>query len=121
VAEVINVIGEVKDKTAVIIDDIIDTAGTVVSASRALDKKGAKEVIICASHGLLSGEAVKKIKGCPAEKVVLLDTISLSKEKRIAKIEIISTAPLLANVIKRIHLGKSLGALFTWEKKIVAM
>ncbi len=120
-AEVFRVIGDVKGKTAIIIDDIIDTAGTVAEASRALKRKGTKDVLICATHCLLSGDACQKLIKCPASEIILLDTVPLPKEKKIAKVKVISFAPLLANVIKRIHQGKSLGALFTWEKKEVAL
>lgn len=120
-AEVLRVIGEVKGKTAIIIDDIIDTAGTITEAARALKQKGAAEIIICATHGLLTGDACQRLKKCPASQVLLLDTVHLPKEKKIAKIKVLSLAPLLAKVIKRIHQGKSLGALFTWEKKEVVL
>ncbi|HUW22109.1 MAG TPA: ribose-phosphate pyrophosphokinase [Candidatus Bathyarchaeia archaeon] len=120
-AQVLNVIGDVEGKTAILIDDIIDTAGTVVEIARALKEKGAREVIICTTHGLLSGDACRRLRGSAASKILLLDTLPLAKEKKIDKIEIISLAPLLAEVIRRIHLGKSLGALFTWEKKEVVL
>ncbi|RJR25271.1 ribose-phosphate pyrophosphokinase [Candidatus Microgenomates bacterium] len=119
--EITFIIGDVKDKTAVIVDDMIDTAGTVANVAHEIKKKGAKEIIICASHGILSGEAVKKLEKSPASKVLLLDTIDIPKEKIIPKMEIISIAPLLAKVIKRIHTGKSLGELFKWEEKEVAL
>ena len=120
-SEVVRIIGEVKGKTAVIIDDIIDTAGTVTQAACALKQKGAKEIIICATHALLSDDGCQKLEKCPASQVLLLDTIHLPKEKKIAKIKVLSLAPLLAKVIKRIHQGKSLGALFTWEQKEVIL
>jgi len=120
-SEVLNVIGEVKNKTAIILDDIIDTAGTVTKAAQVLKKKGAKEVLIYATHGLLSSDACQKLKKCPASQILFLDTIPIPKEKRISKIKILSLAPLLAKTIKRIHQGRSLGALFTWEKKETAL
>jgi ribose-phosphate pyrophosphokinase len=116
-AEILNLIGEVKGKTAVVIDDIIDTAGTITQVAQVLKKEGAKKVIICATHGLLSKDACQKLEKSPASEVLLLDTLPLPKEKKTAKIKILSLAPLLAKVIKRIHRGWSLGALFTWEKK----
>jgi len=116
-AEIMRVVGNIKGKTAIIFDDIIDTAGTISNAAQALKAKGAKEVIICATHGLLSSNASQKLEQCPASQVLLLDTVPLDKEKKIAKIKVLSLAPLLAKVIKRIHQGKSLGALFTWEDK----
>jgi len=120
-AEVLRVIGEVKGKTAVIVDDIINTARTIASAACAIKQKGALEIILCATHGLLSGDACQKLEKCPASQVLLLDTVHLPKEKKIAKIKVLSLAPLLAKVIKRIHQGKSLGSLFTWEEKEVAL
>ncbi|PJE69060.1 ribose-phosphate pyrophosphokinase [Candidatus Shapirobacteria bacterium CG10_big_fil_rev_8_21_14_0_10_38_14] len=120
-AEVSHVIGEVKGKTAVILDDIIDTAGTVAEVSEILKQGGATEVIVCVTHALLSGDACQKLARCPASQILLLDTLPLPKEKKLAKIKVISLAPLLAKVIKRIHQGCSLGALFTWEKKEVIL
>lgn len=120
-SEAMKIIGDVKGKTAVIIDDIIDTAGTVAEASRTLKQKGAKEIIICATHALLSGDACQKLAKSPTSQVLLLDTVPIPKEKIIKKMKIISLTPLLAKVIKRIHQGRSLGALFTWEKKEVAL
>lgn len=119
--EVTHIIGEVKNKTSVILDDMIDTAGTVTNVAHEIKRKGAKDVIICASHGLLNGEAPQKLNECPASKVILLDTINIPKEKIIPKMELISIAPLLAKVIKRIHTGKSLGELFKWEEKETAL
>lgn len=118
--EVTYIIGEVKNKTAVIVDDMIDTAGTVTNVAHEIKKKGAKDILICASHGLLSNDAAQKLDKCPASKIILLDTIDIPKEKVIPKMEIISVAPLLAKVIKRIHTGKSLGELFKWEEKETA-
>lgn len=119
--EVLTIIGKVKGKTAVIVDDIIDTAGTITNAVRALKQKGAAEIIVCATHGLLSGDACQELKKCPASQILILDTVHLPKEKKIAKIKVLSLAPLLAKVIKRIHKEKSLGALFTWEEKEIAL
>lgn len=119
--EIMNVVGDVSGKTAVILDDIIDTAGTITTAASVLKDKGAKKVIICATHALLSGNAVEKLKKSPASQVLLLDSIPIPKEKRIAKMAIISLAPLMAKVIKSVHTGKSLGKLFTWEEKEMAL
>lgn len=116
-AETLEIIGEVKNKTAVIIDDLIDTSGTIVSIAYRLKQLGAKEIIICATHGLLSGDAVEKLNQCPASQVLLLDTLPLPKKSQFKKLKVISMAKLLAKIIKRIHTGKSLGELFTWEEK----
>ena len=120
-AEVLNVIGKIRGKIVVMIDDVIDTAGTVAKIAYALKDQGAKKIIICCTHGLLSADACLKLKNCPASQILLLDTIPLAKEKKIAKIETISVAPLLAKVINRVHRNRSLGALFTWERREVAL
>lgn len=121
VCEITFVIGEVKNKTAIIIDEMIDTGGTVANASDILKEKGAKEVIICATHALLNGEACLKLQNCKADKIMLLDTLFIPKEKQIKKMTQLSIAPLLAKVINRIHLEKSLGSLFKWEEKQTAL
>lgn len=120
-SEVTFIVGEVKNKIAVILDDMIDTGGTICNVAQVLKDNGAKEVVICATHALLSGEASEKLEKCPASKILFLDTVAISKEKKITKIEELTLAPLLAKVIKRIHLGKSLGALFKWEEKEMAL
>lgn len=99
----------------------IKTLGTVTEAAGALKKEGAKEIILCATHGLLSGNACQKLEKCPASCVLLLDTVPLPSEKKLPKIKVLSLAPLLAKVIKRIHHGRSLGALFTWEEKEIVL
>ncbi len=115
-SEVTFIIGEVKNKTAVILDDIIDTAGTVTDVAELLKKQNASQIIICGTHGLLNGNAIEKLKSCPASEVILTDTVPIDKDRIIDKIKIISFAPVLAKVIKRIHEGKSLGELFIWDK-----
>jgi len=115
-AEILTIIGEVKGKTAAIIDDVVDTGGTICGVAKALKDQGAKEIIICATHGLLSGDAVKNLKSSVVSKILFTDTLPIPKEKMISKIEVISLAKLLSKVIRRIHSGRSLGALFTWEK-----
>lgn len=117
VAEVTHVVGEVEGKTAVVLEDIIDTGGSMVAVSEVLKKYGAKKVIICATHALMSGKAKENLEDCPAEKVLVLDTVPVAKEKRFEKLEILSIAPLMAKVIKRIHKDMSLGELFTWEDR----
>lgn len=118
-SEVTYVIGEVKNKKAIIVDDIIDTAGTACEVAKTLKQKGAKEIILCATHGLLSDPAEKRLQKSPVKKIILLDTVPLNNHRKLKKIKIISIAPLLSKVIKRIHQEQSLGALFTWEKKVV--
>lgn len=119
-AEVVRVIGDVAGKVVVINDDIIDTGGTITEAARVLAEQGAKEIILCATHALLSGPAPERLRDCPASKVLLLDTVPIPEEKRIEKMEVLSLAPMLSRVIKRIHYGDSLGELFTWEREIAS-
>jgi ribose-phosphate pyrophosphokinase len=113
VSEVVNLIGEVKGKDCIIIDDIIDTAGTLCGAAQALAEKGAKKVVACASHGVLSGPAVQRIAESPLAEVVVTDTIPLSDEaKACPKIKQLSIARLLGEAIKRIHSSDSVSSLF---------
>jgi ribose-phosphate pyrophosphokinase len=116
-SEVAHVVGEVEGKTAILIDDIIDTGGSICQAANTDKEFGAKEVIICATHALLSGEASKNLDDCAASKVILLDSVPIAKEKRIKKMKIVSLAPLLSQIIYRVHKEKSLGELFRWEKQ----
>ncbi|MFH0874902.1 MAG: ribose-phosphate pyrophosphokinase [archaeon] len=110
--EVMTVIGEVKGMNAIIIDDIIDTGGTITGAAAALKQKGAKDVYICATHPVLSSPASKILQECAAKEVIVTDTIPISPEKQFAKLKVISIAPLMAQVIQRIHSNDSLGELF---------
>jgi ribose-phosphate pyrophosphokinase len=113
VSEVVNLIGEVKGKDCIIIDDIIDTAGTLVGAAQALADKGARRVVACATHGVLSGPAVQRIAGSPLAEVVVSDSIALSDEARAcSKIKQLSIARLLGEAIKRIHSSDSVSSLF---------
>ncbi len=116
-AEVAHVVGDVKGKTAVLMDDIIDTAGSITAAAEAIKEHGAKKVIICATHALLSGPALKRLEKCPAEKIILLDTIPLAEEKRLAKMEVLPLDFLWAEIIECINQGKSLGKLFDKQEK----
>jgi ribose-phosphate pyrophosphokinase len=113
VAEVMHLIGDVKDKTAIILDDMIDTAGTLTQAARALKEHGAKTIYACATHGVLSGPAIDRINESDLEKVVITDTVPLGeKEARTDKIKVLSVAELLAEAIRRIHQDESVSSLF---------
>jgi len=116
-SEVAHLVGDVKGKTAVLIDDIIDTGGSICGAADTVKQFGAKEIIICATHALLNGEASKNLEKCSATKVMLLDSVPIPKEKRIKKMEIISLAILLSKIIYRVHNEESLGQLFRWEEQ----
>jgi len=111
-SEVMEVIGDVSGKTAVLVDDIIDTAGTMVQAAEAVLARGAKKVYACATHGVLSGPAIERISRSPIHQVVLTNTIPLQEEKRIDKITVLSIAPLFAEAISRIHSDHSVSILF---------
>ena len=112
-SQVMNVIGEVKDKTCVIVDDIIDSGGTIVNAAKALKDRGAKEVYVYITHGVLSGEAVKKIKNSVIKNLVITDTIdNAQKIKNNNKIEVLSIASLMSEAIKRIANSNSVSDLF---------
>jgi ribose-phosphate pyrophosphokinase len=115
--EVAHIVGEVKGKTAIIIDDMVDTAGSICAAADMVSKFGAKEVIVCATHALLNGKAKENLENCSASKVIFLDSIPIPKENKIKKMKIISLAPLLSKIIHRIHTERSLGELFKWEEQ----
>ncbi|PIR18101.1 MAG: phosphoribosylpyrophosphate synthetase [Deltaproteobacteria bacterium CG11_big_fil_rev_8_21_14_0_20_49_13] len=110
VSEVMNVVGDVNDRTAVIVDDMIDTGGTLVKAAESLIKNGAKAVYACATHGVLSGGAHEKIEGSCLAGVAITNSIPLSGKS--SKIKVLSVAPLLGEAIKRIHQADSVSSLF---------
>jgi ribose-phosphate pyrophosphokinase len=112
-SDVVNLIGEVKGKDCIIIDDIIDTAGTLCGAAHALADKGARRIVACATHGVLSGPAVQRIAESPLAEVVVTDSIPLPEAaKTCAKIRQVSIAKLLGEAIKRIHSSDSVSSLF---------
>ena len=98
-----NIIGDIKDKRVILVDDMIDTAGTITHGAKALKERGAKEVFACCTHGVLSGPAIERIQESPISELVVLDTIPLPEEKRIDKLKILSVAPIFAEAIKRIY------------------
>ena len=112
-SEVVNVIGEVKNKVCIIVDDIIDSGGTVVNAAKMLKAKGAKEIHVYITHGVLSGEAVKRIKSSPIKNLVITDTIDNSKKvNNIKNIQILTISNLLGEALKRISNSTSVSDLF---------
>ena len=112
-SQVMNVIGNVKNKVCILTDDIIDSGGTIVNAADALMKRGAKEVHVYATHGVFSGEAVKKIKNSKIKNLVITDSIDISdKLKKVGNIEVLSISILLAEAIKRISNSTSVSDLF---------
>ena len=111
-AEVSHLIGDLEGKDVLIIDDMIDTAGTTVSAAQAAMDKGAKSVIAVATHGVLSDPAIDRLKEAPIKELIITDTISVKKEKQLPKMKIVSVANVFGEAIKRIHNGESVSALF---------
>lgn len=112
VSEVMNVIGDIEGKDVVLVDDIIDTAGSMTKAAEVLKEFGANRVYACCSHAVLSGPAIERIENSVIEKLVVTDTIPLSEEKKIDKIEVVSVAPIFAQAIKRIYEHESVSILF---------
>lgn len=112
VVEVMEIIGNIEGKTAILVDDIIDTAGTMVQAADALVKRGAKEVYACCTHPVLSGPAITRLRDSVIKEVVVTDTIPLSEDKMFDKITVLSIAPLFAEALRRIHSEHSVSILF---------
>ncbi|MGI6777324.1 MAG: ribose-phosphate diphosphokinase [Acetivibrionales bacterium] len=114
-SEIMNIVGDVKDKVVVLIDDLIDTGGTIVNSASVLMEIGAKEVYVCCTHAVLSGNSIEKIEKSCIKKMVTLDTIPLSEEKQIDKITSISVAEIFAEAIERIYGNISISTLFTQQ------
>ncbi len=112
-SQVMNIIGDIKNKNCIIVDDIIDSGGTIVNAVEALINKGAKDVHVFVTHAVLSGDAVNKIKKSKIKKLIITDTIDNSgRIKNVSKIQVLSIAPLMAEAIKRISNSTSVSDLF---------
>jgi ribose-phosphate pyrophosphokinase len=112
VAEVLNVVGDVEGKTCLIADDMVDTGGTMALAVHALRNRGAKAVYACATHALLSGDAVAKLSASPLEELVVTNSIQIPEERRFKQLRILSVADLLARAIRYIHSNASVSQLF---------
>lgn len=112
-SEVMNVIGDVKDKNCIILDDMIDTAGSITNAANAIKKLGAKNVYVAVTHGVLSGPAIERLENSVIEEVIILNTIPLTDEKKKStKIKTLSVAPIFAESIRRIHNNEPLSVMF---------
>lgn len=111
-AEVMNIIGEVKGKTAILLDDMIDTGGTIVNAAKALMERGAVEVYACCTHAVFSHPAPELLEASPLKEVVVTDSIHLPPEKQISKLTVLSVAPLFAEAIRRIFEERPVSKLF---------
>lgn len=112
VAEVMNIIGDVKGKTAILVDDMIDTGGTITLGAKAILDRGAKEVMACCTHPVLSGPAVERLKDSVISELVVLNTIALPEVKKFDRLKILSVAPVFAEAIKRIYEDLSVSKLF---------
>ncbi len=117
--ELMNIIGEVDGKNAVIIDDEVDTAGSLMEAVDALVAEGARSIYSCATHGVFSSDSLERIEGSALTEVVVTDTIPLPPGGAPDKVTVLSIAPLFGEAIRRIHRGESVGALFSSEVQLV--
>ena len=118
-AELLNVIGEVQGKRAIIVDDEIDTASTLIEIERALIREGVTEIYGCATHGVLSDPATDRLRNSEITEVVITDTVPLPPAKHLPRIKVLSVAPLIGEAIRRIHRGESVGALFSSDLQLV--
>ncbi|NFG71801.1 ribose-phosphate diphosphokinase [Clostridium botulinum] len=112
VSEVMNIIGDIKDKTVILVDDMIDTAGTITNGANALIEMGGKEVYACCTHAVLSGPAIERIEKSVIKELVMLNTIDLPEEKNLDKFKVLSVAPVFAEAIKRIYEDTSVSKIF---------
>lgn len=119
VAEVMSIVGDVKDKRCIIIDDMIDTAGTITLAAAALKEQGAKSVYVCCTHAILSGPALERLENAEIERVILTDSIHINEDRLLDKMEIVSVGHLMGEAIKRIHENRSVSPLFNEKFKML--
>ncbi len=112
VMEVMNIIGDVEGKSCLMVDDMIDTAGTIVQGAKALKAAGAKEIYGCCSHGVLSGPAIERLADSPITELAMLDTINIPQEKMLPIFKMISTAPIFAAAIENVYLDKSMSKIY---------
>jgi ribose-phosphate pyrophosphokinase len=110
--EIMNIIGDVKGKKCLMVDDMIDTAGTIVQGAEALFKNGAKEIYACCTHGVLSGPAIERLEKSPIKEVIVLNTTNLAPEKRIPKITVLSVASIFAAAIENVYLDKPMSKIY---------
>ena len=112
VAEAMGIIGSVEGKNALIVDDEIDTAGSLIQAVRVVQEHGACDIYCCATHGIFSGPAIDRLKNAPIKEIVITDSIPLSEQKRLSNMTVLTIAELFAGAISRIHDGRSVTELF---------
>jgi ribose-phosphate pyrophosphokinase len=113
VAEVMNVIGEVSGRNVILFDDMIDTGGTIVNAARALEEHGAKSIYVGCTHGVFSGDALRRIDDSPIKELVITNTVPLGGKRPASKLKVLSVAKLLGEAMRRIHNGESVSSLFS--------
>lgn len=111
-SEIMNIIGDIDGKNCIILDDMIDTAGTITNAANAIKEMGAKEVYACATHAVLSGPAIERIQDSAIKEMVLLNTLPIPEEKRLDKMKFLSVAPIFAEVLTRVYTHGSISDLF---------
>ena len=111
-SEIMNIIGDIDGKNCILLDDMIDTAGTICNAASALIELGAKNVYACATHGVLSGPAKERLENSPIQELVLLNTLPIDDEKKLDKMTFISVGPIFSEVITRVYQGGSVSTLF---------
>lgn len=112
VSEIMNIIGDIKEKDVILIDDMIDTAGTITNAANALKERGAKSVCACCTHPILSGKAIERIESSAIEELLVLNTVELEESKNISKIKQLSVSKLISNAIDRIHNEEPVSVIF---------
>lgn len=112
VMEVMNIIGDVNGKNCLMVDDMIDTAGTIVQGAKALKEAGAKEIYACCSHGVLSGPAIERLAASPITELAMLDTINIPQEKMLPIFKMISTAPIFAAAIENVYMDRSMSKIY---------
>lgn len=112
VSEIMNIIGEIKDKDVILIDDMIDTAGTITNAANALKERGAKSISACCTHPILSGKAIERIESSAIEELLVLNTVELPEDKNISKIKQLSVSKLISSAINRIHNEEPVSVIF---------
>jgi ribose-phosphate pyrophosphokinase len=112
-SEALTLVGDVEGKAAIIVDDEVDTGGSIVNAVRVVHDHGAREIYLSFTHALLSGSSLERLRNLPVKEIVTTNTVPLPPEKRLANMTILSIAPLLAGVIWRVHTGQSVGEMFT--------
>jgi len=112
VSEIMNIIGDIKDKDCILVDDMVDTAGTICNACNAIKERGAKTVRAIATHGVLSGPAIERLKAAPFDEIVFLNTIDIPEEKKLPNFKSLTVAPVFAEAIKRVYNNQPLSSIF---------